>query len=55
MAHSDIVDAEKFELIKRNIENLDDKAASKEVVLKHGNLSIHEHIQEKGKLDQYYL
>ena len=29
MAHSNIVDAEKFELIKRNIENLDGKAASK--------------------------
>ena len=34
---------------------MDDKAASKEVVLKNGNLSIHEHIHEKGKLDQYYL
>lgn len=41
MARSNIVDAEKFELVKRNIENLDGKAASKEVVLKHGNMSIH--------------
>ena len=44
-----------FEHIKVSYENLDKKAADKESLLKHGSMSIEDHILQKSALDQFYL
>ena len=50
-----VVDAKNFEYVKHNIENLDQKAQKREQMLKQLNLSIPQHIENKGMLDQFYL
>lgn len=55
ITNGEVRDAKKFEQMKINLENLDNKAVTKENALKHLNMSMEEHIQEKGMLDQYYL
>ena len=48
-------DAKNFEYVKHNIDNLDKKALQRENLLKQLNLSMSEHIENKGMLDQFYL
>ena len=48
-------DAKNFEYVKHNIDNLDKKALQREHLLKQLNLSMSEHIENKGMLDQFYL
>ena len=48
-------DAKEFEIIKQNIENMDEKAYSKEVMIKNVDLSMEEHLKEKTMLDKYYI
>jgi hypothetical protein len=55
MTVGDVGDAKNFENLKKNIENLDNKAAIKEDLMQKIDLSMEEHIKEKGMLDHYYL
>ncbi len=55
MANSEVVDAKNFDHLKKNIENLDSKAAQKEDLLKKVELTMGQHIDEKSQLDHYYL
>jgi hypothetical protein len=41
--------------LKVNFENLDDKAAKKEQILKHSNMTMEEYLHQKNALDHFYL
>ena len=52
---NDINSHKKFEQMKANFENFDEKAAKKEKVLKHANMSLEDHLEQKNALDNFYL
>lgn len=55
IANGEVVDAKNFQFVKKNIQNLDSKAAQKQQLMNKVDLSMEEHIKEKGMLDNYYL
>ena len=52
---NDVNSHKKFEQMKANFENFDEKAAQKEKVLRHAKLSLEEHLEKKNALDNFYL